>query len=320
MVEKIMTSSGTAPLSPDAELGGDIVIHTIIKQKKKKEKNTMGDDVPHAYVYQALSLLQDKPLNVHRGHDVSGHGVSYTLEAGKHLARTNDASAFDAIGRHKAQQRSLIIGNRAAGDAEITTSARHLPGRTAEDATRLHSVRQELTLQGKIHVTEMQTARLAEHADSRHPTLRLPSSPHEEMTSATPGLSQLQPAMSDAMSSSQMPPSTRGKPSTFPSLSVTQQERQNGLSALAMADGHTVRLSYPFQHGAGSHHVNVALHRHSQQEGSVMLLPSDMRTAEALLRQMGDWPARLPDAVYPERGDKEREGRQQQDEQEEEQE
>ncbi|AHM72790.2 SpaN/EivJ family type III secretion system needle length determinant [Yersinia hibernica] len=79
-------------------------------------------------------------------------------------------------------------------------------------------------------------------------------------------------------------------------------------------EGQMLEVNYQFQRWSGDHSVKISVPTEARRDGNVTLLPSDVRAADVLLRNMGHLTSLSPDLLRPqqERDEQQQQRRQQQ--------
>ncbi|MFB6324916.1 type III secretion system needle length determinant, SpaN/EivJ family [Pantoea deleyi] len=99
-------------------------------------------------------------------------------------------------------------------------------------------------------------------------------------------------------------------------VTLAQLKTQAGLGSGVKSgnDGQTLEVNYQFQRWTGDHSVRVSVPANARRDGNVTLLPSDVRAADVLLRNMGQLTGLSPDLLRPqqERDEQQQQRRQQQ--------
>ncbi|WP_288478401.1 type III secretion system needle length determinant, SpaN/EivJ family [uncultured Pantoea sp.] len=99
-------------------------------------------------------------------------------------------------------------------------------------------------------------------------------------------------------------------------VTLAQLKTQAGLGSGVKSgnDGQTLEVNYQFQRWTGDHSVRVSVPADARRDGNVTLLPSDVRAADVLLRNMGQLTGLSPDLLRPqqERDEQQQQRRQQQ--------
>lgn len=103
---------------------------------------------------------------------------------------------------------------------------------------------------------------------------------------------------------------------------VTLQQLKAQVNAATAApsakEAQTLEVDYSFQRWSGDHSVKVTIPAQAQREGNMMLLPSDARAADALLRNLGTLVGHSPALLQPTQERDEQQKREQQPQQDEE--
>ncbi len=149
------------------------------------------------------------------------------------------------------------------------------------------------------------SARFASTSESgRQPRQKLPKDDAGELRALSQG---------DKQANSILPPqgeiTTQGKsvPATLQQLKA--QALRVGNEVKPVSENQTLEVDFQFQRWSGDHSVKVSIPTEARREGNVTLLPSDVRAADALLRNMGSLTSLTPELL---RSQKERDEQQQQ--------